>query len=205
MKKCGQLYASFIRVAQDLHRVTDCDAGFLLRKVNAELAHASDVSSSHDFRTAIDDGFRLRCSETSCDLGLVDIVSPRASTAKMGVGQFQKFEPRHGTEQLAWFVAHALRIREVACILVGNPAFPPLRKTGNQTALGEERRHVLYAMAKHFCPLRLRLAGEDEMVFVQPAPASGGISNYGIHVRRKRMEIPPGEFPRAIDIAHMPR
>ena len=66
------------------------------------------------------------------DLGLKEVVDPRAAAAAVRIGQGDESEPRHGGEKRARLSTDPLRVREVAGVVVrdrGADLAPQVRRS----------------------------------------------------------------------------
>ena len=100
----------------------------------------------------------------------------------------------------------ALCVQQVTCVV--NSDARCFSRIGDRREVAEAREKdggIEHAVAEFFRGIRKLGAREDEVVFVHPGAAAGGVREDRIHVTGKCGEIFACEFLRGIKIADMPR
>ena len=139
------------------------------------------------------------------DRGLVDVVSARAATAEVCVGEFAQLDAGNGAQKCARFTKDVLRVRQMAGVLIGDPhgAGPlgssrrPRRARKTLTSSTRLRKASARASSGR--------AAQHQMVFVHRRAAAGGVGDDGVHVIGEGVEIAPRKSLRRAEIAGVPR
>ena len=192
---------------QDLHGVTNGNRFVPIFEVAFDLGETADISGGDKVWLRGKDGFSLLFPEGFRDFGLVDVVGAGGTATEVGVRSFDHGDSGDTAEERAGLRGDALRIRKVACVLIGD-------RSGSFTAwkrfeiaqLVKESRHIHDPMPKGLCPFLPFRPFEDEVVFVESGTASGGVGDDGVNVLSgKSIKVLSREFLGGLEIADMPR
>lgn len=91
----------------------------LLGQVRPDLYDAADVSGSHCLRTSFHDASDFSLAQTTSHLGLLDIIQPSRTAAKVGFGDREQDKVGYHSQQATRSLHDALRVSQVAGIMIG--------------------------------------------------------------------------------------
>src|SRR5439155_17704592 len=124
------------------------------------------------------------------------VVDPGAAAADLRLFELDELESRHGSQQGPRRLADALRVPQVAGVLIGGP-----RPDGSEVAIEVDGRqelgHVFEARAESLRALEVLplLLLEKLRVFLQDGAAPGGIGDNRVEVAaEKRLKVLPGKL-----------
>ena len=92
----------------------------LMRARASELQQAAGVSGHNHVRVQRRDMARFSVTELRGGFRLHQVVNSRGAAANRGFGDFQQFELRNASQQRARLRADALRVLQVASVVVGD-------------------------------------------------------------------------------------
>ncbi len=147
----------------------------------------------------------LLLAERGGDLRLIEVISAGAAATDLSIRQLAKFHAGNAAQQLARLPADALRMREVAGIVIGDLAWKP--SAGRRLAQAEpleKHAHIEHALAERFRARLVRRAREHEVILVHGGAAAGGIGEDGLHIERESVEVAPGKGLRGPQISGVP-
>ena len=87
-------------------------------QVRGDLHEAADVAGGHCLRAGRADGLGLARAERGGDVGVLDVVEAGRPAARVAVGNLHHAQVRHGCQQRPRRPADALRVREMAGVVV---------------------------------------------------------------------------------------
>ena len=90
----------------------------------------------------------MRSPELGRGLGLHEVVDPGGAAAQLPVGGLHQLEVGDPAQQLARLGAHALRVGEVAGVVVGDLASGSGSRSARGPCLGEELGHIPHALRR---------------------------------------------------------
>src|SRR5205823_13535795 len=85
-----------------------------------DLDRAARVRRGDRLRTGGEQVARLALAQRGGRLGLDQVVDARRAAAQLPLGGLEQLEPGDGAQQRARLLAHALGVREVAGVVVGD-------------------------------------------------------------------------------------
>src|SRR5829696_264102 len=147
------------------------------------LEHAAGVGGDDHLRTGFEDVVRPALTELDGGLGLDHVVDTSRSAADFGLPDLLYFHPWYLLEGLARLPADALRVRQVAGVVVG-------RRNGQRIAFGhgaellQELRDVADLRAESLRPLGvLGVVAQQIAVLLHRRAAAGGVDDDVVQVQ----------------------
>src|SRR5215211_7705442 len=108
------------RGVEDLHRVGRRNAVAGLLEGGLDLEDAAGVGGNEHLRTGCQNIHRLALAELGCGLGLDHVVDTGGTAADLGLLYLPDLDARYPFQDLARLLADALRVPEVAGVVVGD-------------------------------------------------------------------------------------
>ena len=145
-----------------------------------DLHPAAGVGRHHDVRAGGEHGARLALAELAGRLGVQQVVGTGAAAADLGLDQLAQLDAGDAAQQPARLVAHALGVREVARVLVGDRHRQrvPLR---DRAQLVEQLGDVARLRGQRGRALGpARLVAQLVAVLLEVRPAAGGVHDDGV-------------------------
>src|ERR671915_95453 len=147
------------------------------------LKHATGVGGDDHLRPGLQDIVRLALTELGGGLGLDHVVDARGSAADLGLPDLLYGDPRYLLEGLARLLAHSLRVRQVAGVVVG-------RRNGQRISLGhgaellQKLRDIADLRAEGISPLCvLRVVAQEVTVLLHRGAAARGVDDDVVQVQ----------------------
>ena len=135
------------------------------------------------------------------------VVDAGAAAADLGLAHRQQLEAGNRAEQIARRLADALRVREMAGIVVGDAQRRRLARRGRRTERGQHLADVAHPGGERAGAVRpLRVAGQQLAVLLHRRTASGGVHGDDFDARPlERGDCAAGKAPRFRQPSRMQR
>src|SRR6202158_4716702 len=173
LRTCG---ASRQRAVEHLDHMEDREPRSARAKTGLDLQQAARVRADDRVRARREDRVDLAGQQPIGVLGLREVVRARAPAADVGVGHLEQLQAVHTCQQVARLLANALRVRQVAGILVRRAKVEtPEALAGD---VREVRAHVAHFRRKRGGARTPRVVvGEQRAVALELRTAARGIDD----------------------------
>ena len=135
-------------------------------------------------------------------LGLLDVVGAGRAAAQLPLGRLDERDAGDRAQQRARRGAHALRVREVAGVVVGDLAGGRERRgASRRPERRQEHADVEHAGGEALGRRLLGPAAEEQPVLAHPRAAAGRVGDDGVDVGGEGLEVAAGQRRRACSAA----